>query len=297
MDNDCIFIHPDNATRLREELALSVAVIARPDWFMQETRVRQMVIETERGVHVRCCLAEHEGNRFLIVYGRFDRVRTQACGIDFELTQAAISLLGISTIVGTFSVGSIFDEDTAGGIFVPHDFVGLGGHRASLNTANGFRNVDMMHPFCGEVRTNLSNAATSMEFEVATEAVYACFHGYPRIETEAELNFYRQMGWRIGGQTIDPEATLAREAGCHYGAIAATIDDRELRACFLSKDPTARDAIDENIKVGRRRTFDLFLSALPSLVCLTGKSCNCAEQASHVRKRSNFYYRPDYLCD
>jgi hypothetical protein len=137
-----------------------------------------------------------------------------------------------------------------------------------------------------------------MQYEVKQRGVYACFHGFPRIETAAELTFYASQGWDIVGQTLDPEATLAREAGCHYAALAATIDDLSLRTGFLAKNETARPAIDRFIREGRRKTFEIFLRSLPGLVEVRGSGCNCVEQEAHVAKLSgNFYYRPYYLAE
>jgi 5'-methylthioadenosine phosphorylase len=294
---ECLYIHPDNVAQSRRELNLKIAVIARPDTFMQMGGSKQLIVETELGIHTRCYLAEHKSIPFLIVYGRFGRTRSTARDIDFELTQEALSFLGIEYVVGTFVTGSIEEQAVAGSVYVPHDFVGMGGFNQSRNKQNGFRNVDMFAPFCTELRSCLVSSGLEMPFEVSPEGVYVSFHGYPRIETAAELDLYQRMGWTVVGQTIDPEATLAREAGAHYAAIAVTIDDREVRSRFLQNDPSARGEIDSNIATGRQKTFTLFLEALPKINGLVELKCNCTAQGQHVRTRSkHFYYCPAYLC-
>lgn len=298
MEN-CLFINPDNVCKAREKLNLKIAVIARPDWFLQEQNCQHIIIETARGVHTRCYLAESKDASFLIIYGRFDRIRSTSHDIDYVLTQEVISMLGITHIVGTFVAGSVRQQDKAGSVYIPHDFVGMGGHNQSRNKNMGFRNVDMFKPFCTEMREHLIQASATLSFQVYPKGVYVCFHGYPRIETESELKLYSDMGWDIVGQTLDPEATLAREAGCHYVAIAVTIDDYCLRSRFLANDLKARSEIDENVTKGRKKTFELFIQTLPNLISSSPKiSCNCEEQGSHAGQRSkNFYYRPFYLCD
>lgn len=294
----CFFIHPDNIEYVQASLDLKIAVIARPDWFMKKNKCEHLIVETPRGVHTRCYLAKSDNISFLIVYGRFDRIRSTSLDINYELTQEAISFLGIKKLVGTFVTGSIQEDDKAGNVYIPHDFIGLGGYNRSRNKEIGFRNVDMFKPFCEEMRKCLIEASNEVNFFVHTNGVYACFHGYPRIETEAELKFYGNIGCNIVGQTIDPEATLAREAGCHYVAIAATIDDYELRSRFMANDITAREEIDNNIVEGRKKTFNLFIRALPGLMEASNLQCNCEEQQNHVSKRSrHFYYRPSCLCD
>ena len=293
----CLFIHPDNLKVSREKLNIKAAVIARPDWYMEKEGTTHLIIETERGVHTRCYLGNYDGVAFLIIYGRFGRTRSTSANIDYVLTQDVISSLQIPVVVGTFSVGSIIDNDKAGTIYVPHDMVGFGNFDCTRNAVSGFRNVDMFQPFCKEAREHLANSAKQMDFPVKLDGTYVCFHGYPRIETEAELNLYRNMGWQIVGQTMDPEATLAREAGCHYAAIAATIDDRELRAKFLAKDLSVRGVIDANIQTGRRRTFEIFLGSLEKLVSLSTKQCSCVEQGKQAKSKSSFYYRPEFLSE
>ena len=293
----CMFVHPDNLKISREKLDLKVAVIARPDWYMEEKETPHLIIETERGVHTRCYLGKHDDVGFLIIYGRFDRIRSTSTNINYALTQDVISALQIPTVVGTFSVGSAVDNDKAGTVYVPHDMVGFGNFDCTRNAVTGFRNVDMFQPFCKEAREHLVNSAKQMDFPVKLDGTYVCFHGYPRIETEAELNLYRNMGWQIVGQTMDPEATLAREAGCHYAAIAATIDDRELRAKFLAKDLSVRKIIDTNIQTGRRRTFEIFLGSLKMLASLQAAQCSCVEQGKHAKSKSSFYYRPEFLSE
>ncbi|MEK9208113.1 MAG: hypothetical protein AAB922_06505, partial [Patescibacteria group bacterium] len=60
--------------------------------------------------------------------------------------------MGIRKIVGTFSVGSIKESGRAGEVYIPNDFVGLGGYNQSMNLEHGFRNVDMISPFCEGIR-------------------------------------------------------------------------------------------------------------------------------------------------
>ncbi|WP_316193602.1 MULTISPECIES: hypothetical protein [unclassified Bradyrhizobium] len=295
---ECLYVHPDNVRVARKELALRAAVIARPDWVLSQSQVRQLIVETERGVHTRCYVTRQGDVSYMIVYGRFNRKRGTSADIDFELTQEAVSMLGIPTIVGTFSVGSVRGDDRAGRIYIPHDMIGYGNFNRTRNRQSGFRNVDMLLPFCPRTRAVLVKAASACEFAVEMRGVYASFHGYPRYETLAELEMYGRQGVDVVGQTLDVEATLAREAGCHYAAVVATIDDHEIRSRFLANDKTASVEIDRHILNGRRRTFEVFLSALPGLAADEYVSCNCVRQGERAKERNDlFYYRPAHLCE
>ena len=295
----CWYVHPDNIERSRKELNVKIAIVARPDFFMQRNDCRQVIVETTRGVHTRCYLSASNGIPFLIIYGRFDRVRGMSSDINFELTQEVISFLGISHVIGTFVVGSIREDEKAGSVYVPNDLIGMGGYSNSRtkDRAIGFRNVDVLQPFCEETRRVLIESSKSLPFAVKPEGTYVCFHGWPRLETLAELQYYKLIGGDVVGQTLDPELTLAKEAGCHYAALAVTIDDHEIRTRFLANDRTGLNELNRNMVEGRRKTFSVFEAALPALAGLSDGTCSCEEQARLKEKRSeHFYYRPKYLC-
>jgi purine nucleoside phosphorylase len=292
------FVHPDNAAHARRSLDVSVAIVARPDDHMVATDTVQIIVETESGVHTRCYLSSHAGIPFLIVYGRFDRVRSPSREIDFALTQRALSMLGIRTLVGTFVVGAVHAEDRAGTVVVPDNFIGFGGwsDESWKTRPEGFRNVEMFSPFCPGAREALAGSALRLHDPVYTDGSYICFHGWPRIETSAELAYYAQLGGRVVGQTLDPEATLARQAGLHYAAITAMMDDEEVRALFRTDHAEGAAALGANIRAGRKKTFATFLESLPQLAALNFAPCGCDQHVVSKRKRSgHFYYRPEHL--
>ena len=298
MRNNSLYLNCKSLGTFRSKYSVKVAVIARPDWYLEKYRYKHVVIETKRGLHERCFLTEHNGIPFLVVYGRFDRIRTTSRNINFILTQEVVSSLGIETLVGTFSCGSIKATSKAGDIYILDNLVGMGAFEQTRNGTSGFRNVDMLEPFCTEGTKILRRIVKGSPFPVHKSGTYVCFHGYPRIETGAELAFYAKNGWDVVGQTADPEATLAREAGCHYVALAATIDDRKLRNRFLKNDPNARRIIERYILEGRKKTFDIFLSALPKLLSINGGRCNCRQQANHVSGKSKFFeYLPTFMME
>jgi len=297
-----LFVHPDNVAQVRSRLAAAVAVIARPDSFMIRTDPVQLIVETDHGVHARCYLASHDGIDFVLVYGRVDRKRQPSGGLNYRLTQHVEDFLGITVLIGTFIVGSVRPTAAAGEIVVPSDLVGIGSHTASnaVDGPFGFRTVDMYWPFCAHARGALLAAANANgRPPVPDRSIYATFHGWPRIETAAELKLYAEQGFDVVGQTLDPEATLAKESGTHYAAMAVTVDDGPLRQQLMQGEADARDGIDDLVLTGRTRMFDIVLDALPSLDELARKpvECDCREQAERRQARSeHMYYRPRHLC-
>jgi purine nucleoside phosphorylase len=65
------------------------------------------------------------------------------------------------------------------------------------------------------------------------------------------------MGCDVVGQPLDPEATLAREGGCCYAALAVTIDDHEIRSHAL---PALVDlpACDQQAKLKQSINYDFY---------------------------------------
>lgn len=277
------------------KLPIEIGIVGRFDARLLECKFKRVMIPTEYGLMDRAFYGEVDGRSILVIYGRFDKTRSLSEDINFERTQAVFNSVGVKTIIGTFVTGGIQKKYDIGSVFIVSDLVGMGGYRQSLYKKTGFKNVDMYKPFCEEVRSALIKGSQECNFEVNTSGVYVCFHGYPRIETKAELDYYEKMGWDIVGQTLDPEATLARESGCCYAAVAVTIDDPKTRGEFLSGDEKARKKTQNAIPEGRIKTTQVVFNAIKHIPPLKERKCVCGHKF-HSEK-SHFRYLPDYILD
>lgn len=272
------------------KLQAEIGVIARPDIELQKYGFVRHKLKTKFGLVDRLFLGEVGGYKVAVIYGRFDEKRTTSSQINFEKTQAAFNELGVKKIYGAFVTGSIQDKHKIGDIFIINDFVGIGNYNKSLFRESGFKNVDMFKPFCPELSESLIRAANNLKVPYKT-GIYVCFHGWPRIETAAELTFYKKMGWDIVGQTLDPEATLARESGCCYAAVGVTIDDAVTRDKFMAGDAAARIKIQNAIPEGRKIINQIIFKTIEAGEELKG--CNCGHKF-HSEK-SQFRHLPGYL--
>lgn len=295
MKDLCRFVNYDNVEEFIEESNVKIAIIARPDWFLKEYSYTHVIVETEKGIHTRLYLTSYENVNFLVVYGRFSRIKSTSADIDYELTQEVFNMLRIKTVIGTFCVGAIQDAP-AGTVYLPDQIVGMGNYNKYISGKYGFRNSDMYYPVCGELYRTVLETTQKLDFEVVKNAVYVSFHGYPRIETKAELEYYRRQGWDIVGQTMDTEATLAKASGCHYIGIAATCDDAGLREEVFDDNSSAMNEIDDiTIKI-RKKTFAVFLNAIQEINRMDEGKCKCLDQGNYALSKSKlFYYLPfDY---
>jgi 5'-methylthioadenosine phosphorylase len=286
-------IKKDKRVMDMRELAAEIGIIGRFDAELQQYGFQHVVLETEFGRMDRLFLGEVDGRRVAVIYGRFDKVRLMSSQINSELIQATFNKLGVRYILGTFVVGSIQPEIKIGEVFILDDLVGMGNFQRTLAVNRPFKNVDMYRPFCETVREALIRSAEEQQIETHHQGTYVCFHGYPRIETRAELQFYTKMGWHIVGQTLDPEATLAKESGCCYGAVAVTIDEAQTRNRFVSGDTSARVTIQEAISSGRVKTTKIVFSAIRYLPTIDAKACNCDH--NYQSEKSYFAYLPNFL--
>ena len=107
--------------------------------------------------------------------------------------------------------------------------------------------IDFTEPYCAELRTALIDAAAAAAIEVIPTATYGATQG-PRLETAAEIDRMEKDGCDIVGMTGMPEASLARELGLCYAAIAVSAND----AAGRGTGPIEMGGIMANLDRGMR---------------------------------------------
>ena len=138
-----------------------------------------------------------------------------------------------------------------------------------------------------------------MSFKVYENAICVSFHGWPRIETKAELDFYEKMGWDIVGQTIDPEATFARLYGLCYGAVAVQIDEPSERDSYAQGN-IAKNSTNKHtnlIKNLRKKTTSLILETIKNTTKFKCETCNKLKRSNNSFKQfpDEFYKNSSYI--
>ncbi len=127
----------------------------------------------------------------------------------------ALKNLGASAVLATSSVGSLKPAIRPGTFVVPHDYV------AFWNVPTFFdEEVRHVTPAMDErLRKALIAAARKARARVSSRAVYVQATG-PRLETRAEIAFFRRVG-DVVGMTVASEATLAAELELPYAALCS----------------------------------------------------------------------------
>ncbi|MCS7163537.1 MAG: S-methyl-5'-thioadenosine phosphorylase [Thermodesulfovibrio sp.] len=153
--------------------------------------------------------------------------------------------LGIERIFGIFATGSLNEDMPPGSIVIPDQIIDFTqGMRANTFYEEGkVVHIDFTEPFCSEMRYYLLETAKEFEINLIPKGTYICVNG-PRLETAAEIRFFRNIGADIIGMTLMPEASLAREVEICYVAVAVVAN----YAAGISKFPLTVKEVIETMK-------------------------------------------------
>lgn len=149
---------------------------------------------------------------------------------------------GIERIFGIFATGSLKEEIPPGSIVIPDQIIDFtqGARQNTFYDGSQVVHIDFTEPFCKEMRQCLIQTAEKLGIKFIPHGTYICVNG-PRLETAAEIKFYKSIGADIIGMTLMPEASLAREAQICYAAVAVTVN----YAAGISKKPlTVKEVIE-----------------------------------------------------
>ena len=146
--------------------------------------------------------------------------------VNYRANVKALQLAGVRTIVAVFAVGGIAAELGPGVLAVPDqiiDYTSDREHTYSDGSTGSVLHVDFTHPYTAPVRARLIAAAQRASIDVVPRGTYAVLNG-PRLETAAEIDRLERDGATMVGMTGMPEASLARELGLNYAAIAVSVN-------------------------------------------------------------------------
>ena len=170
--------------------------------------------------------------------------------VNYRANLWALKQRGIRTVISVCAVGAIRAAIRPGCIVVPDqiiDYTWGREHTLYERDLAEVTHIDFTEPYCGECRMALIEAAAEAGIEIFPAATYGAMQG-PRLETAAEINRMERDGCDIVGMTGMPEASLARELGLCYAAIAVSAND----AAGRGDGPIEMDEIKSNLDTGLR---------------------------------------------
>ncbi len=146
--------------------------------------------------------------------------------VNYQANMWALKNQGAKRVVSVASVGGIRPDLLPGMIVIPDQIIDYTHGRADTYfdaRDKPVTHIDFTLPYCSKMRTNLLEAALLAKVKILDGGVYAATQG-PRLETAAEINRYERDGADMVGMTGMPEATLAKELGLAYAAIAVVVN-------------------------------------------------------------------------
>jgi len=171
-----------------------------------------------------------------------------------------------TAVVSVASVGGIRPGLPPGTLIVPDQIIDYTWNRMSTFYSSSDRSVthiDFTFPYCEKLRQRLLGAAAAAGEEIVSGGTYAATQG-PRLETAAEINRLERDGADIVGMTGMPEASLAREIGLCYAAIAVVIN------CAAGRGASAGGVKLEDINAVSQQAMARVRHLLDELVMLDG---------------------------
>lgn len=203
--------------------------------------------------------------------------RTPPHMVNYRANIWGFKTLGVERIISVSATGGIGEGLKPGDIVILDQIIDMtGGARKNTFYDNEVVHVDFTEPYCPEMRGYLINAAKEVSLMIHPSGTYVATNG-PRLETKAEITFFRLIGADVVGMTAMPEAVLARELEICFGGIAVVTN---YAAGLLQRKLTTTEVI-ETMKVANKRVLAIIKASLPYLE--RDRQCPCKDALKEAR--------------
>lgn len=192
--------------------------------------------------------------------------------VNYQANAAALCELDVEHVLATTAVASLNPLVAPGQLVVLSQFLDFtrSGPLTLFDEESHGRHVDMREPYCLELQRDLVEAGVQLGLDIHGGGTYLCVKG-PRFATAAEMALYQQWGADVLGMSNAPEATLAREAGICYAAVAVVTNWADTRFPASLPFLEARQIIIDEHKDS---VTELFWATMARHQ--TGRCCWCA---------------------
>jgi 5'-deoxy-5'-methylthioadenosine phosphorylase len=167
--------------------------------------------------------------------------------VNYRANIQALKNWGTELVIGVNVVGGVDKKLKPGALQLVDDFIDFTHGRADTFfdgvQEGGVQHIDMTYIYDKKIQKALAKSAKKADIKLHEGGIYAVYNG-PRFESPAEIRMCAMLGVTVVGMTGVPEATLAREAGLRYAAIAAVANP----AAGLSKEEISHEGVGEVIK-------------------------------------------------
>ena len=261
------------------ELGAEVGIFGGSGFYDFVDDALDVEIETPYGpAAAPVCVGTVAGRRvaFLARHGRGHRFAAHR--VPFRANVWALASLGVRSIVGPCSVGSL-QPHLAVGDFVVVDqlidrtqgrdctFHDAGAGDGLPGSAGPVHHQPFADPYDAGLRRTLIAAAGDVDdLRVHDGGTMVVIEG-PRFSTRAESQWFSRMGWDVVNMTGHPEAVLAAEAGVPYATVALVTDRDagDAEGAAGAEAPVTMEAVMAVVADNVDRVKHLLTAALPHL--------------------------------
>jgi len=145
--------------------------------------------------------------------------------VNYRANVYALKRAGATMLLGFSAVGSLAQKVAPGDLAVPEQYFDWtrGLRERSFFGGGVAAHVSTAKPVSAALVDAVEAAAEDLGVGLHRGLTYACVEG-PRLGTQAESHFMRQVGCHLVGMTNVPEAFLAREAQIAYATVGLVTD-------------------------------------------------------------------------
>lgn len=202
--------------------------------------------------------------------------------VNYRANIFAAKKLGINRILSWTGPGAIDRKFEIGDLVIPHDIIDFTKKRDYTFFDNKGLGFIRMNPcFCPSIRESLNCILEGLNYPFHKEGIYICTEG-PRLETAAEIRFFKMIGGQMVGMTLVPEAFLARELEMCYASICYITNYAESDEISYKEgelfEGTLPDEKKENVNKALALLPDIILRLLD-----TDDNCGCLCKKSMLR--------------
>ncbi|GAB4253837.1 MAG: S-methyl-5'-thioinosine phosphorylase [Methylomicrobium sp.] len=175
--------------------------------------------------------------------------------INYRANIWGLKQLGIEQIIAVAAVGGITKYMVPAHIAIPDQIIDYtyGRHQTFFeDNLTEVTHIDFSFPYSANLRAKLLSAAENAGIAVTPTGTYGCTQG-PRLETAAEIQRMERDGCDLVGMTGMPEASLARELGIDYAALAVIAN----WAAGKTANEITMAEIEQNLQKGMTDTAEL----------------------------------------
>ena len=191
--------------------------------------------------------------------------------VNYRANIWALKELGATHILAPTACGSLRDDIKPGSLVFIDQFIDRTTRRmCTFYEGSTVCHIPMAEPFCPNLRSILTAAARKNKIPCHERGTMVTIEG-PRFSTRAESHLYRSWGADVVNMTTVPEATLAREAGVCYAAIAMATD---YDCWHATEKPVSVEAILRTMAENAQKVKQLLVQIIPHI---TDTPCPCRE--------------------